>query len=181
MDPTFLERLSGLAKRKKLSYLLVGGNAINLYGYQRTTFDADVLIAEDEATQWTEALATIGYRGSRRAGFFLRLTTGSHSESFPIDLMLVDRQTFEKLRDSRKEFAIGRSRIPVPAPLHLIALKLHAARNPERARLGQDIQDIMGLIDATGIDTQSEDFKDVINRYADKKTKKEILRRLGNR
>ena len=42
--------------------------------------------------------------------------------------------------------------LAIPSPLHLIAMKLHALRNPQRFETGVDLQDVKHLIKAAKID-----------------------------
>jgi hypothetical protein len=55
--------------------------------------------------------------------------------------------------------------------LNLIALKLHAMRNPERFKKGKDLPDILNLISICQIDPQSGEFLDVLSRYASDETR----------
>jgi len=86
-------------------------------------------------------------------------------------VMLVAPETFDKLYAERKALAFGPVLLPVPKPLHLIALKLHALRNPERLKKGKDIPDILSLISICQIDTMDPEFQEIINRYANDETR----------
>lgn len=44
--------LAARAADEGLQAILVGGNAVNLHGYFRTTFDVDLLIPEEDAERW---------------------------------------------------------------------------------------------------------------------------------
>ena len=65
----------------------------------------------------------------------------------------------------------NRQSLPVPKPLNLIALKLHAMRNLERFKKGKDLPDILNLISICQIDTDSREFTEVLNRYASDETR----------
>ena len=100
------------AEREGFAVLVIGGHAVNAYGYTRTMLD-------------------------------------------------VDRQLLD----------FGGTLLPVPKPLNLIALKLHAMRNPERFKKGKDLPDILYLISICQIDPQSGEFLDVLSRYASDETR----------
>ena len=85
--------------------------------------------------------------------------------------MLVSTETFSKLYAGRQLLDFGGTRLPVPKPLNLIALKLHAMRNPERFKKGKDLPDILNLISICQIDTKSGKFLEVLSRYASDETR----------
>jgi hypothetical protein len=44
--------LAARAETEGLEAVLVGGNAVNLHAYSRTTFDVDLLVREADAERW---------------------------------------------------------------------------------------------------------------------------------
>ena len=52
MDEDFFERLAREAADASLTFMVVGGHAVNAYGYQRTTLDVDLLISESALGAW---------------------------------------------------------------------------------------------------------------------------------
>ena len=58
----FLDFIKSL-NRSKVSFLLVGGYAVNYYGYNRTTADMDILVRPENQNkkQFVEALIYFGY------------------------------------------------------------------------------------------------------------------------
>ena len=85
--------------------------------------------------------------------------------------MLVSGMTFSKLYAERQLLDFGGTLLPVPKPLNLIALKLHAMRNPERFKKGKDLPDILNLLSICKIDHQSGEFLDILSRYASDETR----------
>jgi hypothetical protein len=49
---SFFETISTESKKRDLRYLVIGGLAINFYGYSRETGDLDLLIHRDNQGQW---------------------------------------------------------------------------------------------------------------------------------
>ena len=178
MGQDFFEELVRGAGDAGLAFLLVGGHAVNAYGYQRTTLDVDLLVAESTLDAWRAYWERHGYRCVHATDAFCQFRTEDEQARFPVDLMVVSDETFDKLRSREQRRAVGGATLPVPDPLHLIALKLHALRNEERARLGKDVSDIGGLISSCGIDTSDVEFRDILERYADEETRREIKTRL---
>ena len=178
MDEDFFERLAREAEDASLTFMVVGGHAVNAYGYQRTTIDVDLLIAESALGTWRTFWERRGYRCVHTTDAFCQFRTADETERFPVDLMVVSDETFGKLRSKEQRRAVGGCTLPVPSPLHLIALKLHALSNKERARQGMDLPDIIGLIRGCGIDTQDVELQEILERYADEKIRSEIEERL---
>ena len=46
------EKIAGAAERERLAVLVIGGHAVNAYGYTRTTLDVDFLVAVESFPEW---------------------------------------------------------------------------------------------------------------------------------
>ena len=160
--------LAAGAEADGLEAILVGGNAVNLHSYFRTTFDVDLLVRETDAERWLSFFQGHGYATFHHTPNFIRLRfVADPATALPVDLMLVDRQTFATIqRESRRSDLGNGLSLPIPSPLHLIAMKLHALRSPTRVENGIDLQDVKYLIKAAKIDTSSKEFNDIAERYA---------------
>jgi len=64
----------------------------------------------------------------------------------------------------------------VPALLHLMALKLHAAKDAAPHRRYKDLIDIFYLVDANKVDVLGEQFREMCERYGTPDLYEEILR-----
>jgi hypothetical protein len=129
--------LAAEAEAAGLQAVLVGGNAVNLHGYFRTTFDVDLLVQED-CERWLVFFQERGYTIFHRTGNFVRLRFAADPVgALPVDLMLADAHTFQSIRREslRREIGNGISLV-IPKALHLIAMKLHALRSPQRLNVG---------------------------------------------
>ena len=173
--------LSASAEAEGLESVLVGGNAVNLHAYLRTTFDVDLLVRERESERWLSFFKQHGYTLVHRTGNFIRLCFADDpTAALPVDLMLADAQTFSKIRGESRRCDIGKGlNLLIPSPLHLIAMKLHALRSPERFKAGVDLQDVKHLIKAAKIDTFSSEFTEIVERYATDTIRARILQELG--
>jgi hypothetical protein len=173
--------LAASAGAEGLDALLVGGNAINLLAYSRTTFDVDLLVRESDVELWVSFFARHGYAVFHRSANFIRLRFAADpAAALPVDLMLADTDTFQKIRlDSHLQDLGNDLKLAIPSPLHLIAMKLHALRNPARLESGIDLQDVKHLIRTARIDTSSSEFTDTIQRHATPALRDRLLRELG--
>lgn len=167
MDEAFFGDFARDAHDEGLRFLIVGGHAVNAYGYERTTLDADVLVEDTALSRWRLFWERRGYRCVHATEAFCQFRSSDVTLRYPVDLMIVGSATFEKLWARQEKRRIGDAVLGIPHPLHLIALKLHAMRNEARARQGKDLPDILGLIRHCDIDTESLEFKEVLSRYAD--------------
>jgi len=168
--------LARLSKEQNLPLLLIGGHAVNAYGYSRTTLDVDFLIATESFSKWRPALESLGYRWKGQTETFARLDPpDTDPATFPIDVMFVSPVTFAKLDAEKTELDFGDTKLPVPQPLHLIALKLHAMKNPERLKKGKDLPDIVNLVSVCGIDHAGQEFQSILDRYASPETRALVL------
>lgn len=177
---SFFSGLLRISQEQKLQFLVVGGNAINSYGYQRTTFDIDIAVPEEQSGAWKQQFQSMGYEIYFATNAFYRFKAKNEEKKllFPVDLMILSSDTFENLRAGGAPRPMGNVSVPVPSPLHLVAMKLHALRQPLRAKQGKDLTDIMGLICAAEIDVRSDEFQSILLKHADSATREQLLRHL---
>lgn len=173
MTDTFYDVVR-LADEEKLSFLLIGGHAVIALGIERTTLDVDILINTNDLDVWKTHLFASGYQIARQTSAFAQFFPAA-KDGMRLDLMLVDAQTFEKLEAASQKVQLGHRIVRVPTPLHLIALKLHAMKNPHRAALGKDLADILSLVERYRLDYSSPQFQTILNRYASPSIKKQLL------
>lgn len=172
--------LAAAAETEGLDAVLVGGNAVNLHSYSRTTFDVDLLVRESDCDRWLVYFQRHGYDPFHRTANFVRLRfAAAPAEALPVDLMLADASTFAAIQAGSRRCDIGNGRsLAIPSALHLIAMKLHALRSPSRFENGIDLQDVKHLIKAAKIDVTSQEFLDIAERYATDAIRTRILREL---
>lgn len=174
--------LAASAETEGLEAVLVGGNAVNLHSYFRTTFDVDLLVRETDSERWVSYFQRHGYEPFHRTANYVRLRfAAAPAEALPVDLMLAAPQTFTTIQGDSRRCDIGNGlSLAIPSPLHLIALKLHALRSsPARFENGIDLLDVKYLIKTAKIDTSSKEFIDIVERYATDAIRTRILRELS--
>jgi len=141
-----LKYLSDFFSSNKISYALIGGLALGLYGIVRTTQDIDVLVYSEDINKIEEFLLSHGYKK-----LFKSEEVASYiSDNFElgrIDFLLAHRKYTEQMLKnavvfnsesiSRKIFVVGLE--------DLIGLKLQAHFNRQE-RKNIDLNDIQNII-----------------------------------
>ena len=101
--------LAATAEAKGLKSVLVGGNAVDPYGYHRTTFDVDLLVREKDSARWVSFFERHGYKIFQQTGNFIRLHLADDpAGALPVDLMLVDDATFRQIHSESCHREIGK-------------------------------------------------------------------------
>ena len=172
-----LAAIANEATEARLGFVIIGGLAVNSYGHARTTFDADFLIPRRDLGAWKSLLERFGYALRHEQETFVQFTPPLKG-MWPIDLMLVNDRTFGKLAGEARLLQIAGRPMPVPAPLHLIALKLHALKHGPVTRKDTDLPDIVELVRLQGIDVESAAFANICEAYGTKELRHEIQKRL---
>lgn len=172
----FLGHLCRSAAAEELPFLIIGGYAVLAHGHERATFDLDILIPAEAGPRWKEWLAHRGYRLFHEVSAFAQFTATQPGMP-PLDLMIVNAETFEKLRATQVEKRVAGITMPLPQVENLIAMKLHASRSRPEHRGGQDWNDVIELIIATGLDVRRPSFRDMVERYGSTDAYERLLAR----
>ena len=171
-----LERINSESGKNDLSFLIIGGHAVNTYGVQRTTADIDLLVDRQERDSWKSLILKMNYEATHEADNFIQFR---HKElgHWPLDLMFVDTEIFEKLLADSESKSVGNNNVKVPKVEHLIALKLHALKEDLAHRENKDTQDVIDLIRIQDIDFKSEEFKALCLKYVSQAKYEEICKK----
>jgi hypothetical protein len=169
-----------VAEGEGLQAVLVGGNAVNLYAYRRTTFDVDLLVRESDSQRWLTFFEQRGYQIFHRTPNFIRLHfVDDPAKALPVDLMLADEETFRGIRAESRRCEVAKGiQLSIPSALHLIAMKLHALKSQARFERGADFQDVIHLIQTEKIDIRSREFTEIIECYATEAIRTKLLAEL---
>ncbi len=168
-----LKILADLSETEGLRFLVVGGHAMIAHGSTRITGDIDVSIIETDLARWCHALAKAGYTIVHQTDAFVQFRPPSRGQ-YPIDLMIVDAQTFEKMwRESVGGQSSG-TPIQIPHPEHLIGMKIHALKYGARHRHAKDLGDVIHLMRRFRIDPNHATFKELSDRYGTPQIEAEI-------
>ncbi len=167
--------LSDISKKTDVSFILIGGFAINFYKYTRQTVDIDLLIKEEDFQKTLDLLKAVGYKLDYSQEVFARLTSNKSPLMMDIDFMFVDEETFSKIIKDSQKTSIAGCEFRVPSLEHLIALKLHAVKYNPKLRSTKDIPDIINLIRINKINVRSKSFKELCLKFGTQQIYQRIL------
>lgn len=143
--------------------LIVGGTAVQIYGFSRYTKDFDCVVALEDDGKLSSALLAAGFAVFERNSLVVRYR---HTEqpAWILDTLLVNADTFAKMWAQRREIQLASLKLTVAAPLHVASMKLHAMKqNP--ARLLHDTLDIVELLSRDRGHWTMEEFRAACERY----------------
>jgi hypothetical protein len=163
--------------KAEVPFLVIGGHAVVLLGHFRNTFDLDILLPESHLEIARDAFSLLGYHQYFKTTAFLQLTAPPGLP--PLDLMVVDQTTFERLDRFAEERIFDGERIKIPSAVHLVALKLHATRDVTRQSSEIDWEDIVGVLRAAKQNIDDPEFRAIVERYGGPEAIHEIKRRLA--
>lgn len=158
---SFLTTVAALIREKQLPALMIGGHAVTALGHPRATFDLDLLIPRSAAAAWKAELSTLGFRPYAETGNFLQFEALPGLPLPPVDLMLVDEDVFEILSATKSDSPP----IPTPDAKSMIALKLHAIRQPARENTAQDWADVIALAKANHLCLDDPGFSAIVLKH----------------
>lgn len=147
-----------------LPRLLIGGNAVILLGFIRTTADLDLMVPVSERSRWLDLLRELGWKFYHGAGAFAQFEAPEKGGT-PVDLMFVSQETWSKVLADAPEVELAGQHVQIPKPELLVALKLHSANSPTRSKPESDWEDIRQIIRICGLDPAEPAFRELILRY----------------
>lgn len=168
-----LATIAARAAEDELPFLIIGGNAVIAYGYPRMTRDIDLLVREEDRREWDALILALDY-SSHHVGRVFQMYNPNARHMPPLDLMLVERDTFAKLADGARLVTMENAAVRIPSLGHLIALKLHALRQGDRERHTRDFGDIVELALINQVDLASPEYAAILDRYADAATRAKL-------
>ncbi len=168
------EILDREAKARGLSFLVIGGHAVNQHGYSRFTKDLDLFIRRSDSAQWLSILKQHGFSLFRDGGNFLQLSAPENCR-WPVDFMLVPDATFAEMQAASIPAQFGEIVLQIPSLDHLFALKLHALKYGPEDRKYKDLTDILSLSGIHSVDLRGDKFRFLCEKYGDIKIYETIL------
>ena len=132
-------------------YAVIGGVALAMYGFPRTTLDLDLVVeaaVQEDLIHWMEGR---GYQTLHRSSGY---SNHSHPEADwgKLDFVYVRGETADKLfAGCRQTPGPGGLTVPVPRPEHIAALKVAAMKN-DPDRIFRDQEDIRFLLSLPDVD-----------------------------
>ncbi len=147
-----------------VDYLLIGGFAVNYYGYTRNTLDVDFMVAADQLAAVRSVLAEAGFINisiEENVVFFNRPDT-----TVRVDFLRVDGATLKKLLANAIDADLYGARVKLPALKDLLAMKIFAFAQSGARRLGKDLPDIAFLAVLHHLDPE-KDIRPLCDKFGD--------------
>ncbi len=132
-----------IQQRTGINLLIIGGWALQAHGYARNTVDVDCMTSTANDAAVGQELERVGFECFHEQSAFRRFRHRINP-FLVLDVMRVNESTFEKIWPAAQPFQMAGLELKVPSLPHLIALKLHAAKNEHRSL--KDIGDIRELL-----------------------------------
>lgn len=170
-----LRSLSLYVEGKDMPFLLIGGQAANVYGISRQTGDLDLVVKLSSKERWLVLLGKLGYEKGQDDDRFARFMPHSLTE-WPIDLMFVDDPTFAKLQKDSIESQLGPAQVRVVSPRHLATLKIHALKYYQEHRFVKDYTDLLALLRSGQTGLSEPELEALCGRYATRELFERIKR-----
>lgn len=155
--------------------LLIGGFAVNYYGYTRSTLDVDFMIAADDVTIVKEKMMEADYSNyaiHEAVAFFQQPDT-----SLRIDFLRVERSTVRQLKNRAERIKVTGIELWVPSLPDLIAMKLFAVHHGVTERRDKDVNDVVQLVVKNDF-RQQDDLKTLCEQYASSEVYEELCQRI---
>lgn len=153
--------------RAGVEFLMIGGHAVNHYGYSRATIDVDFMIAANDVAAVRSVMKAAGFTNvseSENVVFF------KHPKiPFRVDFLQVDSESMRKLMANATRTEYAGVPMAIPSLKDLISMKLFALKCGSPRREGKDFPDIVNLVLEHGLDVEAE-LKPLCNKFADEQT-----------
>jgi hypothetical protein len=171
-----IDNFHNAATNVGLKYLIIGGFAASYWGKPRFTADIDYVIEESSFELSRRTLEALNYKlvflhpKKSFAHFAPNLGSG-----FRVDFMIVNSETWDKLIEASDSADFGGSeKYPIVGYLHLIAMKLHSAKQADRREYLKDLSDIVEIMLAQKLSFEDLKEADIIEKYGTERTLSEL-------
>jgi len=171
----FFQTVRDEAQKRNLQFLVIGGLAVNLHGHSRDTADLDLLVFKETRSLWLELFAQLGYTIYHDGGVFIQLNPPEQG-AWPVDLMLVNGETFTQMMQASLEEDIFGALLRIPRLDHLLALKVHALKNGHAGRFMKDFMDVENLVRIRKLNIQSAEYRVLFLKYGDAELYEKVIR-----
>lgn len=155
--------------------LLIGGFAVNHYGYTRNTLDIDFMIASEQADTIRSMMCTAGYTNVSlldNVVFF-----GKPGFPLRVDFLRVDAETMRKLDDHAVSVSINGYTLRIPELHDLLAMKLFALAQAFERRVDKDLPDVAYLCVLNNLDLE-RDIHPLCLRYGSEALYRQVVEKV---
>jgi predicted nucleotidyltransferase len=152
--PTVLNIVASQLPKAGVECLLIGGFAVNCYGYTRNTLDVDFMIVAEQME--------IVKRSMMEAGFTnISIQENVVFFNFPgsplrVDFLRTDGKTMRQLLSRARPVSLHGHEIKIPSLKDLIGMKIFSFSQDPARRMGKDLPDIAYLSVLHNLDWDSD-------------------------
>ncbi len=179
MAPDSIERIFDVVGKQLpkagVEFLMIGGHAVNYYGYSRATIDVDFMIAASDASAVRSVMQSAGFMNiseSENVVFF------NHPEIlFRVDFIQVDAETMRTLIQGAEKIEYAGQFLSVPCLENLISMKLFALKNGSAKRKEKDFPDIVNLSVEHQLDVEAV-LRPLCEKFADEQIFTELAKQI---
>ena len=159
-----LALVSDVVRNSGARTLLIGGIAVNHYGYARNTADVDFMVALTEQDAIERLMRDAGFTNIerlenvvfyRRPGWKIR-----------VDILKVEHSTFEELWRQSVAIQGENYAFRLPCLRDLLSMKLFALKHGWERRIHKDMPDVAHLVVINQLDLEN-DLKPLCLQFAD--------------
>lgn len=155
---------------------MIGGLAVNHYGYSRATADIDFMIAASETAVIRRSMTGCGFTNvDERENVIFFSQPG---QPVRVDFLRVDNDTMIKLLADGETVEFQGRTVMVPSLLNLIAMKLFALKQSLDRRMAKDLPDIVNLVRLHNLDLEKS-IKPLALQFADEMIYQKVLKTLA--
>lgn len=172
------EKLAPAAAARSLPFVIIGGHAVAVHGYGRTTEDLDLLACKDRRAEWLDLMTFLGYTLRHDGQTFLQFEPPAQ-EAWAVDLMFVNQATFDQILQEALRRPWGAVELRYVCLRHLLALKLFVLKQRKSHRMLKDMDDVLTLIQRNRLDVRSAEMRQLIEKYGDAELYEKILHACG--
>ena len=163
MDETF-KTAAGALEESGVRFLLGGGFAVNVHGFERGTKDIDLLVSEMDRDRANDALLGVGFTALRSVDIVTRYQPPS-GILLVVDILPLDPKTFDAMWADGLDRHMAGSKVRVVGIDHLLAMKLHAMKHDNMVRGLKDLLDIAALARANNLAPDSDRLRDLCLQF----------------
>jgi len=147
-----------------IEFIMIGGHAVNHYGYSRATIDIDFMIAASDMSVVRSVMKDSGFSNiseSENAVFF-----EYPDIPYRVDFLQIDSGSMQKLLAHAERIDYAGISLKVPSLKDLLSMKLFALKHGSERREEKDFPDIVNLVIEHGLELENE-LKPLCEKFAD--------------
>jgi predicted nucleotidyltransferase len=158
-----IANISREAAKRKLPFLLIGGYAVLVHGFVRTTGDLDFLVQKSQVAGWQKLLESLKFTVNFSGPTFMQFNPPP-GEKLPLDLMFVTDENFDPMFSVAKQIETDGVAVKVVSLPHLFALKCHAFKNRPHCAM-KDIEDLVQLTKLNKLDLNEPSLRAIVLKH----------------